>query len=1190
MRNKITFLLTFWIIVILPFSCNQPKEGTITTEEELMTAKTLGLAYLEENKLEEAENEFLRIVDYDQDEVLGYANLGLVYLRMGQYEEAEEWLQEAIEMNPEDPDVRLILAKVYEQDNQPQKAIEELEEAVGSNPNHIKSLYNLTELYAASDNEDAQAKRKKYTELLIENAPGNVVPRLNLIEILIKEGNADKALAQLEELQQIYPEFPKEAVDYFNNTIASLNAGNTEEAAISFMVFHNYLKVTAPYQAGIKDLKGPGGALIGDPVITFDQQTNKVQARDWQEILAAIKFNDITLSAGLDMLNENTGSNTSTPTPMAAADYDSDGDIDLYIGVYNASTERYEHYLLNNDWGKFTDVTKEAGLRHEGMNKHFKFADFDNDGYLDLFVVNGKQNILYQNSGEGTFSDITKKSGINETDGGNKSLFFDYDHDGDLDLYIARDNLNRLYRNNMDGTFTELAEDANLAGGNVATADAQFGDFDDDGDIDLFITNSDASNKLYSNQRQGVFRDITDESGMNSEGGATALSVGDFNNDGFLDLFVAFNEPEKYKLYSNLGNGTFETDNRSDDITKNLEDVQVSDATFMDFDNDGYLDIFVAGTVESDAKNAAFLFHNDKTGKFYVTENILPEDLKTGKKILTFDYNADGDLDAIVSTPEGSVRFLRNDGGNNNHYVKMKLVGLRTGSGKNNYYGIGAKVEIRAGNLYQSKVVTSPDIHFGLGPRNQADVIRILWTNGVPQNMFFPGTNQNLVEEQILKGSCPFLYAWNGEKYVFVKDIMWKSALGMPLGLMGEDKTAKYASPAASVDFIKIPGEFLKLDENKYKFQLTAELWETIYADKIQLIALDHPDSVDVFVDERFTPFSNYNYELFQVSNKRLPVSATDADGNNQLPAISKEDDNYVSSLYFEEFQGVTDLSNLTLDLGNIDNSKNLRLFLNGWVFPTDASINYSIGQSGKITTVAPQIQAINKKGEWETIVENFSFPMGKDKTIVVDLTGKIPTLDARIRIRTNMQIYWDHIFFSNDETAAPVNSYKMNPSFADFHYRGFSRPFRKGGRYGPHWFDYDSVTTEQKWRDLTGYYTRYGDVLPLLMEADDMYIIYNAGDETTIEFDASALPKVPAGWKRDFLIHSVGWVKDGDLNTAAGQTVEPLPFHEASKYPYGTDESYPTSQKHKEYLKKYNTRKVTTKEFQTALSNSGKD
>jgi hypothetical protein len=234
---------------------------------------------------------------------------------------------------------------------------------------------------------------------------------------------------------------------------------------------------------------------------------------------------------------------------------------------------------------------------------------------------------------------------------------------------------------------------------------------------------------------------------------------------------------------------------------------------------------------------------------------------------------------------------------------------------------------------------------------------------------------------------------------------------------------------------------------------------------------------------------------------------------------------------------------------------------------------------------IAPSVEAINKKGEWETIIQSLGIPMGKDKTVIADLTGKVSASDPRIRIRTNMQLYWDQVFYVQDQPELPVQTYLLNPSTADLHHRGFSRIFRKGGRYGPHWFDYNTLaTTGQKWRDLTGYYTRYGDVQSLLLEADDMYVIKNAGDETTVEFDARSLPDLPEGWKRDFLIHSVGWVKDGDMNTSTGQTVKPLPFHGMSRYPYGSDESYPSDKEHQEYLRNYNTRKITTDDFNRTI------
>ena len=1192
MKIKYSIFLITVISLFFSFGCHQQKNKKEATPEEITSTKNLGLAYLEENKLDQAKAEFVKLIDLAPKEVSGYANLGLVYLRMGKYQEAEKWLKKAVEMDPKNPDIRLILAKVYELSNQRDKAIAELQTSLKYSPDHIKSLYTLAELYSSSTNKQSLQKRYQYTKKLVEKAPGNIVPRLNLVDILIQNKQADRALAQLEALQKIFPAFPKESVKYYNATIKALRKNKLKEAGTSFMIFHNYLKVTPPYQAGILKLKGPEG-FIGSPVITFDQNKTGPQVTDWKSILASIHFTDITTSAwaGFQKAGREIQNNEKAAfnfTPLAACDYDGDGDMDLYVGWYDPQTQSFKHYLLNNEWGKFHDVSEKAGISQNGKEFSAKFDDYNNDGYLDLYIVKEGKNTLYQNTGKGTFIDVTDKAGTGDQAAGNKSLFFDFDHDGDLDLYVIRPHANLLYRNNADGTFTDYSKESHLAGGDAFSTDAAFGDFDDDGDIDLFVTNNNASNILFSNQRQGVFKDVTAESGLASKGSSTSVTAGDYNNDGFLDLFVTSSRPGNCKLYRNKGDGHFVVDTRSKDIAKTLQDVQAYDAAFLDFDNDGFLDLLVVGQSKTKGGRGVFLYHNDESGKYFITQNILPEDVISGKEIITFDYNEDGDMDVAIAGKNGNVRLLRNDGGNNLHFVKMKLVGLRTGSGKNNYYGIGAKIEVRAGNLYQSAVVTKPEVLFGLGTRTKADVIRILWTNGVPQNIFFPHTDQSLVEQQELKGSCPFLYTWNGNQYEFVKDIMWRSALGMPLGIMGEDKAAKYASAAPSSDYIRIPGELLKLRHNKYKIQVTDELWETIYFDKVQLIAVDHPDSIDVYVDERFMPPPTPGYKLYQVKKKYLPVAATDKNGDNLLPLISKKDNKYASCLDPTQYQGITKMSDLILDLGKTNPAENLTLFLNGWIFPSDASINAAIAQSGKIKLVAPYLQAMNSKGEWVTILDNISFPMGKDKTLVVDLTGKLPSApETRLRIRTNMEIYWDYIFYTIGSPSSPVHSNILDPCSADLHYRGFSRTYRKGGRYGPHWFDYSQVSRDQKWNIQTGYCTRYGDVLPLLTKADDKYIILNAGDETTIEFDAGSLPALPEGWKRDFLIHSEGWVKDADLNTATGQTVAPLPFHAMTCYPYGKNESYPSDPAHQAYLKKYNTRKVTAEKFRRAISDA---
>jgi len=1193
MKKRYLLLPIVLLFLTAPFGCKQQKTQQQASPEEITSTKSLGLAYLEENKLDMAEKQFLKLTELAPGEVSGYANLGLVYLRMGNYPEAEKWLKKAVEMDPKNPDILLILAKTYELSDQKDKAIATLEKSLQHSPDHLKSLYTLTELYSTSSDKQSLDKRYQYTKKLIGIVPANIVPRLSLINILIRNDQADEALAQLEELRKVFPEFPKEAIQYYTRTLRALQKKDMEEAATSFMIFHNYLKVTPVYQAGILKLKGPQG-FIGSPVITFDNNKSVAQVTDWKSVLTAIHFTDVTSSAW-----ENAPRQTKRENPeeglvyssLAVCDYDGDGDNDLYTGSPDPGTSTYRHFLLNNDWGKFSDVSAKAGLTHKGREYAALFADYDNDGFLDLYIVREGKNLLYRNDGKGSFSDVTDDTGVGDTEKANGSLFFDYDHDGDLDLYLVKPHANTLYRNNADGTFTDQSSASGLAGGDRNSTDAAFADFDDDGDIDLFVTNDEGSNILFSNQRQGIFKDISQECGLKSNGKSTSVSVGDYNNDGFPDIFITSREQGGCALYMNKGDGKFTQDMRSPDLTRTLQKIRSYDAAFLDIDNDGFLDLLVAGIAATGNGQGVYMFHNDGSGRFFVIQHILPEEITNGRKIITFDYNEDGDMDAALTDMNGNLHLLRNDGGNNLHYLKMKLVGLRTGSGKNNYYGIGAKIEVRAGNLYQSAVVTSPEVLFGLGFRTKADVIRILWTNGVPQNIFFPHTDQDLVEQQELKGSCPFLYTWDGSKFTFVKDIMWRSALGMPLGIMGEDKTTRYASSAPSVDYIKIPGDLLRPRNNKYELRITDELWESIYFDKVRLIAVDHPDSVDIFVDERFMPPALPGYKLYQVTQKRFPTAANDGYGEDVLPLITRKDDRYVATMEPTQYQGITKMHDLILTLGPVDKDKKLVLFLNGWIFPSDASINAALAQSGKIKLVSPYLQVLDASGRWMTVDPHLSFPMGKDKTIVTDLTGKIPPAisTVRLRIRTNMEIYWDQIFYTNDNTEAPVRTRMIAPSSAELHYRGFSRTYRKGGRYGPHWFDYSEVNTEQKWRDLTGMYTRFGDVLPLLSEADDKYIIKNAGDETIIDFDADSLPALPEGWKRDFLIHSVGWVKDGDLNTATGQTVAPLPFHAMSCYPYGTDEAYPKDKEHLEYMKKYNTRQVTTRDFRRVIADKKK-
>jgi tetratricopeptide (TPR) repeat protein len=1160
-------------------SAGQEKSDQQVQAEKIYTARTMGLAYLEEGSLEKAEEAFLELIELAPKEAIGYGNLGLVYLRMGRYEEAEKQLHKALELDPRDQDIRLNLAKVYEYSNESDKSIKELEKSVEIDPGHVQTLYTLAESYGGSSDKYSMQQWEKYMKKTVKATPVNIVPRLHLIEVLLRNGKDDEALEQLEELERIFPEFPDGAVSYYRAAMESLNASDTEGAFTNVLIFHNTLKLTNQYHSGIAELKGPTGFAVGTPVFSFSESAS-IFLSEGTTILEAIRFNDVTEAAGLELAQS--GMPHGYQTHLALGDMDHDGDQDLYLGTWMENESRYRHFLFQSDMGRFRDISGEAGLKHNGAETNALFADYDNDGWFDLFVIAEGSGKLYKSIKEGKYRDFTGKANLKRDGKGIRALFFDMDHEGDLDLFISSSGGNSLLRNNGDGTFSPVAEKAGLEGPDTRSVDACFGDFDDDGDMDLFVVNQDAGNQLYFNQREGKFRNMTGESGLSGSEGSNAVACGDYNNDGYLDLFIAGNQAGSYDLFKNMGNGSFKRDDSFSENMARLEHTHAKGLAFFDFDNDGFLDLLISGKSTGPGKKGIHLLHNKGKGIFEDASHLLPEDLMGGGQIGIADYNEDGDLDIFLAGLNGGVRLLRNDGGNTNHRLQVRLVGIKTGSGKNNHHGIGCKIEVRAGDLYQMKVVTEPVIHFGLAQRSRADVVRILWTNGTPQNIFSPGADQDLVEEQQLKGSCPFLYAWNGDQFDFVKDIMWHSALGMPLGIMGG--TTTYGSAEASKDYMMIPGEKLRPRNGKFMLQVTEELWETIYLDKAELIVLDHPDTIEVMVNEKFSPPPYPEHRVFLIPERIIPESAYDGKGRDILDLLSEMDDRYVANFVKTPYQGITGMREMILDPGPLENTGDLLLLLNGWIFPTDASINRAIGQSDKMVLVPPYLQVMSKGGEWKTVIDDLGFPAGKSKTVIADLGGKFFCDDYRVRIVTNMEIYWDQACFAHDIPEAPLEYTRLSPTAADHHYRGFSKMFRKGGRYGPHWFDYGTVTYGPRWRDLTGSYTRYGNVLELLGEADDMYIIANAGEETTIEFDEADLGELPAGWKRDFIIHTVGWVKDGDLNTAMGQTVEPLPFHGMNRYPYSGEEAYPWDRAHRRYHRKYNTREVSTSNFRHAL------
>jgi len=1139
--------------------------------DSALTARTWGLAYLQQQQLPRAEAEFHKVVALAPEQALGYADLGLVYLREGRTREAEVELQRAAALDSADSDVGLMLAEVYRLTGREADARGAIDRVLRRDSTDVRALYALARLAARSADPPERQRRESLLRRVVTRAPANIVARLELVDLLLARGSAGAAAGELEALQRQLPRLPREAAGFFQRALVLARTGRAAEAATQATRFHRAMEVTAAYQVGLERLGGSSGpsatpgAFVGYPVLTFNSNM-AVPRDDPRTVAAAIRFTDVTAGSGLEVveaLPESVASSLERGVALAVGDYDDDESEDLFVAGH----------LFRGTPGRFVDATAAGGLALRDRPVAAAFGDFDNDGRLDLYVATTGRAMLLRNQDGRTFRDVAASAGLTDSGPINKALFWDLDHDGDLDLLLATPRGNRVYRNNLDGTFREMAAPMGLA--MEGSRDAAAGDFDGDGRTDLVVLTSDGRPRLFHNRGQGRFEDVTAASGLAAVRRAGAVAVGDYDNDGFLDLFLTSLDGSDAALYHNRGDGTFQRDARSDGLRRKLAGVVGLDAAFFDFDNDGRLDLVVVG------KGGVRLFRNDATRGFEDVSSILPDSLRAGRAVAVADIDQDGDLDLIVVGWDGRPRLLRNDGGNVNQYVDVRLVALRQGSGKNNGFGRGATVELRARDLYQLRLATDRVTHFGLGRRLKADVLRVRWPNGVSQTVYYPGTEEDVLEQQQLKGSCPFLYVWDGRGFTFATDAMWNSALGMPLGIMTREGGILSASPHASQEYLRLPGGgLLRARDGRYQLRLTEELWETGYLDEARLLAVDHPESVQVYVNERFVPAGAASLRLYQVARPRPPVAASDELGNDLLPALRVQDDVYAANLRPARYQGLTELHDLVLDFGGLAGMDSVFLFLTGWIYPTDASINFALAQSPALHVVPLQVQVTDPAGQWRTVIPDLGFPAGKNKTVIADLTGKFLSADRRIRIRTNMEIYWDRAFVAATASKSPVTVTTLRPVAADLHYRGFSRMYRKGGRYGPQWYDYGDVSRERAWAPIVGSFTRYGDVLPLVDSVDDRYVIFGPGDEVALEFDSAAAPLLPPGWTRDFLIYTDAWLKDADLNTLAGGTVEPLPFHRMSRYPYGADEAFPTDALHRRFVETYNTRRVERESY----------
>ena len=675
--------------------------------------------------------------------------------------------------------------------------------------------------------------------------------------------------------------------------------------------------------------------------------------------------------------------------------------------------------------------------------------------------------------------------------------------------------------------------------------------------------------------------------GLERIAGVISIAAGDFDNDGFNDLCILTETGPK--LYRN-NKGHFEP------FEAALPQRRFERAVWIDYDHDYDLDLILLGDQPALMRNQGKAGFEDRTADFPFEKGhpvdalklrVVPDSKAFDLAVFYSDHAAVLYNDQLggrytVSAFTGAAPPQTFDGDFNNdgrpdqaniaggklhvllnrapveRFVRVRLTGV-----KNLKLGEDAIVEVKAGAGYWKQTYHGVPLLFPAGTNVTVDVVRITWPNGLIQNEPKLATNKtyNYEEAQRLSGSCPMIWTWNGREFQFITDVLGVAPLG------ASDGEGSYF-PVDHDEYVSIPARALRMVDGKYEVRITEELSEVSYLDQVQLFTLDHPSNKEIFTNEKFKGPPYPEFRLYEVPRRVYPRSARDDEDRDVLPQLLARDQKYPDQFPRTEL-GVAKLHTLELEFPTA--AVDAVLLANGWVDWPDGSTFRAASQERKGGLVMPYLQMQDASGKWVTVNEDMGMPAGKPKTIAVPL--HFISSSRKVRIVTDLCVYWDEIFLSESAAPAEARRQQLGLLSADLHFRGFSESVIDPLRKQPDTFLYDRVETTSYWNPTPGLYTRYGDVRELAENVDDRLMIMGSGDELRLLFDASQLAPLPAGWTRDFLLKVDGWAKDRDPNTAFSQSVEPLPFHDMSRYPYPAAEHFPDDAAHQQYRRDYNTR-----------------
>ncbi len=1126
---------------------------------EVVRAFYIGLAALQVGDDVRADAKLAEVTQLVPPEPAGWANWGLLALRQRNFDAAAERLERARLLAPDNDQIYYLIGLLESSRGRSAEAVTALRKAYEINSHNLVATYKLAE---EIERQGLESSEGEYHQLMIGMSaiePDNLAILVEMARIGAKRGHVAVVEGSIAKLKEHSANWPPEVQQQLKAVPAVANKTEARQAATAITFLRNVLVRVPQYRMDLSKIKPPPGeeAVPFTHFLKLESPTFGPAAAD-MALNFAVAHDETTFYVEMQCNWAGAISLGVTGAPTLAAANASE--------VRLGSTARFA----------FPGGPTGTPPGPDGITP----VDFSYDFKTDLVLAGaGGVRLMRQDSPQ-AFTDVTAQTKLSVgVTGANYlgSWAADIEADGDLDIVLGPpDAAPTVLRNNGDGTFLEIHPFSGISG----LRGFAWADLDADGDPDAALIDGSRQLHVFSNERQGQFRERSLPDALPL---VRAINVADINSDGVLDLLVVQADGLIARLSDKDEGQAWDTAevarvNNGPNYLQGEFRLRVAD-----LDNNGGLDLLLLtiGFGEKvDEIPRVLIWLGDEQGRLQPLEKAAP----AMRVFDVADLNGDGRLD-LVGLGGIEVRPMQaiNHGTKNYHWqVVRPHASQASGDQRINPFGVGGEMELRAGLMLQKQPITGPLLHFGLGEQTSADVVRVVWPNGTVRAEFDVKADQEVVTEQRLKASCPFLFAYNGKRMEFLKDTApWGSAIGLRINTLGSAKIA------ATGEWYKIGRDQLVPHDGYYDLRITAELWEVYYYDHLALMAVDHPAGTEIFVDERFV-VPPLQLGFTTVATPRPIARATDDNGQDVTKLVNTLDGKALNTFGQGQYQGLTRDHYLEVDLGD-DAPKNGPLYLiaHGSIHDTESSLNVAITQGERWKAHPLSLEVPDANGNWIVAQSNLGFPAGRKKTILFNLTNVFrPGAPRRVRIRTNLEIYWDQIEWAEGLPNASVKTVQLSPNFTDLHYRGYSvinKP--DSGAPAPEVPDYAKLSaTKQSWRDLIGYYTRHGDVTELLTKIDDRYVIMASGDELSLRFPEQ--PPPPAGWVRDYVFMGDGWIKDGDYNSTFSKTVLPLPYHAKQEYtavPGALEDEWVYKQFPEDW-QKYHTRYVSTDVFRNVL------